>query len=107
MDYKKLMDDHIAFAIPTFKNSTAFSSLLKLRTEIEEVEIEMLYGTTKMFLPAEYADCMMCILDSAARAGILPNEIMIAFAEKLEINKLREWVENPDHTYSHVKKTIA
>lgn len=45
----------------------------------------------------------MCLFDSAGRAGVSVEDIFEAFALKLEINKTRTWIKNPDNTYSHKK----
>jgi phosphoribosyl-ATP pyrophosphohydrolase len=95
----ELMNDFVSFSLKTFKDADSFSSLRKLREEIMEVEDSLFEG--KENLAEEYADCIMCVLDSAARSDINPNEIMNAFAEKLKLNKNRNWIKNPDNTYSH------
>lgn len=96
----ELMDDFVDFALKTFKKAHPLSSLKKLEEEMLEVAHEIQHGHEN--LAEEYADCMMCLLDSAARIGIKPKDLMVAFAAKLEVNKNRKWVKNPNNTYSHV-----
>ncbi len=106
--FEQLMMNHIAFTLKTFPEATALSSITKLSKEM--VEAAMIIGgpqcprdTWQEDLAEEYADCMMCVLDSAARIGINPADLKRAFAAKIEKNKARTWVKNPDNTYSHVK----
>lgn len=96
----KLMNEFVDFSLKTFKKATPLSSLKKLEEEMIEVAHEIQHGHEN--LADEYTDCMMCILDSAARIGIQPKDLMSAFATKLEANKNRKWVKNADNTYSHV-----
>lgn len=98
----ELMQEHVDFTLSTFPDATAVSSLLKLQMELVEAGFEIDRGD-KDALAEEYTDCIMCIVDSAARAGVTPNDLLIAFREKLQKNKSRAWVKNADNTYSHVK----
>jgi len=98
------------WSLKNFPKATPRSSMLKLQGEAKEVlkEIKKLEkfpdGDDGLDdLTMEYADCLMCLFDSAGRAGVSVQDIFEAFEEKLEINKNRKWVENPDNTYSHVK----
>ncbi|MPR36599.1 dATP/dGTP pyrophosphohydrolase domain-containing protein [Salmonirosea aquatica] len=91
------------WAAETFPEATALSSIYKLREEADAIEQNLLDGKPD---PMEYADALMCLLDSAGRAGITPLQILEAFQEKILINKSRKWVKNPDNTYSHVKQDL-
>ncbi len=103
-DFLDLADEFLIFSLETFSEATAESSLEKLRGEAREVEIELeAQNTSKARLADEYADCLMCLLDSAQRAGVGPRRLLSAFQEKVAINKARTWTRNPDNTYSHVK----
>lgn len=102
-DIIKLEKERLEWSLKTFPEATKFSSLEKLRNEIEEVKNELRVGFSVDDLSEEYADCLMCLFDSAGRAGVLPEQIFQAFALKLEKNKNRKWVKNPNNTYSHVK----
>jgi NTP pyrophosphatase (non-canonical NTP hydrolase) len=106
----ELESERLEWSLKTFPDATHLSSLEKLKSEIKEVAKELKYldkfpDQDPVKLPEEYADCLMCLFDSAGRAGITVEEIFEAFEEKLEINKNRKWVKNPDNTYSHIKLT--
>lgn len=95
-----LEHERMEWSLKTFPEATPLSSLLKAIDEISEIQIDQRVGDKQ---PMEYADAIMCILDSAGRFGVTVEEVMLAFEEKLKINKGRTWVKNPDNTYSHVK----
>jgi hypothetical protein len=96
----ELEAERLAWSLDIFKDATPVSSLRKLEGEIKEVEADLVTGIDPT---EEYADCLMCLFDSAGRAGISVEAITQAFARKLEKNKARTWVKNPDNSYSHVK----
>ncbi len=95
-----LETERMAWSLLTFPEATPISSLRKLEAEIKEIEADIIAGIKE---PVEYADALMCLFDSAGRQGIAPEEIFAAFAYKLEKNKSRAWIKNPDNSYSHVK----
>jgi hypothetical protein len=101
MNIIELEKERLEWSLKTFTEATPISSLRKLESEIEEIEVDIVEGVKN---PYEYADALMCLFDSAGRQGIYPEEIFAAFYHKLKINKSREWVKNPDNSYSHVKK---
>lgn len=108
---EKLEADRMEWALKTFPEATAESSLEKLKSEIKEVE-ELLSLGVGFFveipeLSEEYADCLMCLFDSAGRVGISAGVVIDAFEKKLAKNKARVWEKNPDNTYSHVKNPFA
>lgn len=96
----ELERERFEWATKTFPCATSMSSLNKLREEIVEIEAGLTSGTPD---PFEYADALMCLLDSASRAGVTPEVILEAFEKKISINKLRTWRRNTDNTYSHIK----
>ncbi len=107
----QLEKERFEWSLKTFPEATSQSSLEKLKEEIKEVEKELTYlekfpdgdsGLEKLSM--EYADCFMCLFDSAGRAGLSVQDIINSFAEKLEINKNRSWNKNDNNTYSHIKK---
>ncbi|WP_158600327.1 dATP/dGTP pyrophosphohydrolase domain-containing protein [Fibrisoma montanum] len=105
----ELESERLEWSLQTFTEATAVSSLRKLEGEIKEVE-ELLTVPTDAdpfdwiaALSEEYADCLMCLFDSAGRAGISVELITAAFAAKMTKNKARKWAKNPDNSYSHVK----
>jgi NTP pyrophosphatase (non-canonical NTP hydrolase) len=106
----ELEAERLEWSLKNFPEATPRSSMLKLQSEAKEVLKEI--STLEKFpdgddglgdLTEEYADCLMCLFDSAGRAGVTVEDIFEAFAEKLEINKDRKWIKNADNTYSHVK----
>lgn len=97
----ELENERLAWSLKTFPEATAISSLRKAEEEIKEIEEDINNGICN---PIEYADALMALLDSAGRNGIRTIEILIAFQEKLKINKKRKWIKNPDNTYSHIKE---
>ncbi len=100
----ELEKERLEWSLKNFPEATAKSSLLKLLDEIGEVGKELDMPNATLYpLTEEYADCLMCLFDSAGRAGVTPEDIFKAFEVKLEKNKKRKWQKNPDNTYSHVK----
>lgn len=95
-----LEDERLRWSLHTFPEATAHSSLFKLFEEMVEIEADIIAGKRR---PEEYADAMMCVFDSAGRQGIFLPELIGAFNDKLQKNKSRRWVKNPDNTYSHTK----
>lgn len=103
MELQKLIEDHVAYGRKAWPKATPFSSLEKAKDEIKEVEAAFLHGPAQT--TEEYVDVLMCIYDSADRAGISPGTLKEAFEKKLNINKQRRWKENPNGSYSHVKES--
>jgi hypothetical protein len=96
--------ERFEWSIKTFPEATPIGSLRKLEEEIKEIEEDINNGVKN---PMEYADAMMCLLDSAGRQGISVEDILGAFKEKIAINKNRTWKKNPDNSYSHIKQVAA
>lgn len=94
----ELENERLEWSLKTFPEATATSSLFKLAEEAAEIAADIENGKRE---PEEYADALMCLLDSAGRQGISVQEILIAYRSKLDINKQRKWIKNPDNTYSH------
>ncbi len=99
-DFIELEKQRLAWSFKTFPEATPLSSLLKLESEIEEIKEDIILDQNR---PEEYADALMCLMDSAGRRGIKVEEILTAYAHKFEVNKKRVWKKNPDNSYSHVK----
>ncbi|HTH58277.1 MAG TPA: dATP/dGTP pyrophosphohydrolase domain-containing protein [Cyclobacteriaceae bacterium] len=97
-DILKLERERIEWSLRAFPEATAQSSLEKLRDEADEIEKSLVDAPD----PIEYADALMCLFDSAYRAGITPEKIFEAFETKLAINKKRNWKKNPNNSYSHI-----
>ena len=83
-------------------------ALIHAKREIDEVMAEIddtqsMYQSVRNRAITEYADVFCCVLDSARRAGISLDEITNAMNAKLQINKTRQWKDNGDGSYSHIK----
>src|SRR5882762_6358606 len=104
-EFGELISEFINFAREAFPKSTAKSSLEKCKYEIKEVE-EHILGYEQFpehELVEEYIDCIMCLIDSAARCGYTSYDMRAAFSRKLIINRNRTWKINSDNSYSHIK----
>lgn len=102
----ELESERLEWSLKTFPDANPISSLDKLRDEINEVEKELSVPYDHVNIEdatEEYADCLMCLFDSAGRANITPQQIFDAFEKKLAKNKARVWKNNGNNTYSHVK----
>lgn len=101
----QLEAERLAWSKEVFTDATPQSSLNKLEEEIKEVREGLSNDDRRDKLTEEYADCLMCLFDSAGRieTPITPEEIIRAFEVKLIKNKSRKWKKNDDNTYSHVK----
>ena len=97
---EQLEAERLAWSLEVFTEATPISSLRKLEGEMKEVEVDLSLGNDPT---EEYVDCLMCLLDSAGRAGITMEQLRDGFAKKLAKNKARTWSKNPDNSYSHVK----
>lgn len=82
-----LEKERLRWSLKNLPEATAQSSLEKLKGEIKEVEFELRNNPRNPEIIEEYADCLMCLFDSAGRAGILPKQIFEAFELKLKKNK--------------------
>jgi|SRR5690242_14094795 len=100
-NWEFLMQDFTSFALATFAGANCTSSILELIGETKELLGAILKGDDPT---EEYVDCIMCLIDSSARAGISMEDLKKAFLDKLIINKSRKWIKNLDNTYSHVKE---
>jgi hypothetical protein len=78
-----------------FPDATEIEHLLKLKQETEEV-IERPKNED------EYADCFMCLMAAAYKANIPYEQLQLAIAHKLNVNRKRQWVRLEDGTYQHV-----
>lgn len=100
MDIIDIEKDRWEWSQKQFPDATAESSLLHLKKEIKEIESDLTNGTPQA---EEYADALMCLLDSSKRAGISFNELIEAMHNKhYNININRTWVKTPDGDYRHV-----
>lgn len=101
---EELEADRFKWSLAKFPDTTIAAGLLKAMDEIQEVFKAFRDHQSKEEIAEEYVDAIMCILDSAARAGIYIGDIRDAYEKKLAKNKGRTWTKNADNTYSHVKE---
>lgn len=99
---------HIEWSSKTFLKGTAQGALRHAKREIDEVIKEL--DNTPEFgwdlnknIATEYADILGCVFDSINRAGLTIDAVFVAYRAKLEINKKRQWCDNGDGSYSHIK----
>ena len=105
MGFEDIIDRHLEFCSDTFPKGTAKGALIHLRREIDEVMVELeIEDTADSKLVEEYADCLMCLIDSANRAGIPPAVLFRMMENKICINEDRKWKYNGDGSYSHIKE---
>jgi NTP pyrophosphatase (non-canonical NTP hydrolase) len=107
MDFETNIRLFAHWANRTFVKATALSALSKLEEEIMEVRADINDNAPKEKVTEEYADCMMCIIHSAAKHGITMSELRIAFEEKFVVNAEADWIENENHTYNRIKKPLT
>lgn len=99
-DLLQIEHDRYQWSLDTFPRATVKGGLEKAKGEIEEIEDDIAEGVVRV---EEYIDVLMCIFDAAQRAGISLTDITQAYAKKLAVNRSREWIDNKNGTYSHVK----
>lgn len=104
--FEELEADRFKWSLKQFPDTTIAAGLVKAMDEIQEVFKAFRENQSKEDIAEEYVDAIMCMLDSAARAGIYMGDIRDAYEKKLAKNKLRTWVKNTDNTYSHVKEAV-
>ena len=103
--FEEIIERHLDFTSNVFPKGTAKCGLIHLRSEIEEVMAELeTEDTADSKLVEEYADCLMCLIDSANRAGITPAVLFRMMEYKICINEDRKWKYNGDGSYSHIKQ---
>lgn len=95
----QLFNDWINWSNKAFAEATPESSLIKLEEEIAEIRQDL---SESKINAEEYADAIMCLLDSAGRLGISGDDIVSAFRLKFEINKRRTWIKQSDNTYKKI-----
>lgn len=103
---EELEAERFKWSLEKFPDTTVGAGLVKAMDEIQEVILAVREKASKDELSEEYVDAIMCLLDSAARAGIYIGDIRDAYEKKLAKNKARTWKKNDDNTYSHVKEAI-
>lgn len=94
MNAEKLYKAIESWSLETFTNSSEKEQLGKLLKEAVEA----------MSSPgdiSEYADCIICLIGAAARAGYTFEQLLQATSDKFDINKLRDWTRKEDGEYQH------
>lgn len=102
-DLANLFNSHIDWAAETFPKQTSVGAMRHLIREAKEVIADIEAAAPRANKIEEYANCFGCLLSSMAQEGITIAEFADAFGGKLEINKGREWIDNGDGSYSHIK----
>lgn len=101
MTLEEFYEEYTNWAVSTFGLDNAKHGATKLVKEAKELEDKPTDIT-------EQADCLMCLLYNFKCAhpdkSIL--DLLNAANEKLQINKSRVWIKQPDGTFQH-KKTIT
>ncbi len=98
-EFDKLYEDYTRWAVGTFGLDNPKHGATKLVKEAKELEENPTDIT-------EQADCLMCLLYNfkCAHPDKPISDLLEAAKAKLEINKNREWVKQPDGTYQHLKR---
>lgn len=97
LDFEKMENDRLAWSKETFPDSTTQSALEHLKDEIKEIEAEPTN-------PVEYADALALIMEAAGRSGISARQVLIAYRDKMEINKGRKWSRLENGSYKHIEE---
>lgn len=101
--FEDLFDEFLNWSIPIFDKATPASSLKKCIKEIDEIKKAFTdEPINEADIAEEYADAILCLIDSAKRAGFDIETIRASISRKIKINKARNWKHNSDHTYSHI-----
>jgi hypothetical protein len=98
LDLELMEKDRFEWSLATFPKSTTQSALEHLKDEIKEIEKE-----PKDVV--EYADALALLLEAAGRSGIEVTDILVAYRDKMKLNKSRTWEEMPNGSYKHVKES--
>jgi len=101
--FEQLTAEHLEWTSATFPKGTSKGALLHAKREIDEVISDIDNNAGGWAKSIEYADILGCIIDSAHREGISMLEVLNAFDYKLQINKGRNWKDNEDGSYRHIK----
>lgn len=81
-----LLEEIVLWAEDTFQHASTKTILTHLGREVQELQAHPSDGL-------EYADCMMLLAHAAHKEGV---DLRAVLAEKLTINKARQWGA-PDH----------
>lgn len=73
----------------TFGHATALSKIAHLAEELQELVSDL--QTNNPDKRIEFADCFILLFGAAASDGMTYDDIVLAIAEKMEINYQRKW----------------
>lgn len=104
-DFVNLINSHGEWADETFPEGTSIGALIHAHREIDEVVADIKNNVPKKQMTQEYVDAIFCVLDSARRESITLDDIAKEGWDKLKINKSRQWKDNGDGSYSHIKQS--
>jgi len=100
-EFDDLYRDLIEWSIETFGTYSERGPIGVLK-HLEKEAVEAQENSED---PAEYADCLLLILDAAARAGIGPLTLIRTAQKKMHVNKCRDWSTptGPDEAIEHIE----
>lgn len=104
--FEKLIEKHSQWANETFPKSTARGAFLHAQRESIEIMQDFDNNASKKHLATEIMDYIFCLMHGAEKAGITFQMLVDAGFEKLDVNQGREWIDNGDGSYSHIKPAI-
>lgn len=86
----------------TFGEATAYSKVMHLKEEIEELAVDVAIDGYEKQL--EFADCFILLFGAAASDGMSYEDICKAINKKMAINRARKWGK-PDENgvVKHIK----
>ena len=102
--WEDVAKEHLEWTKKVFPKSTSRGALLHAKREIDETIADIDNSVDNETKVTEYADIICCVISSADKEGISPEDIVNAMYNKLQVNKEREWKDNGDGSYSHIKK---
>ena len=94
VDLENIFTEVGEFSVKAFPGATSFEHILKLRQEA----LEVLKNPSDRI---EYIDCLLALFAAMYKVGISYKKVIELSKAKLEVNKNREWVKQPDGTYQH------
>jgi hypothetical protein len=97
LDFQDIAREHLEWTQSTFPDLETQSALEHLKDEIKEIEAEPTDAI-------EYADALGLLLEAACRSGVSVENILEAFRDKIQVNKVRKWVKLENGSYKHVKE---
>lgn len=99
MKLEQLYTEYTEWAVGTFGLDNPKHGATKLVSEAKELEATPTDIT-------EQADCLMCLLYNfkCAHPDKPISDLLEAAKAKLEINRNRQWIKQPDGTWQHSKK---